>query len=139
MTPRTIMSTRLGDRLPELRRTPDIVQSFQYNAVFFNAHRIHFEQEYATQAEGYRALVAPGPLLGDWLGQCAEAWLQGGGRLVKLQYSNRSAAYVDEEIVIGGTVTAIDPDIREVTLELWAKNLGGELLVPGMARVRLIA
>jgi 3-methylfumaryl-CoA hydratase len=127
---------RPGDALPERTRATDIVQSFFYNAALWNAHRIHYELEYATRAEGYPGLVVPGPLLGDWLGQCAEDWAGEAGRLVKLSYSNRLAAIVGESLVVGGAVQEVDAAAREVVLELWAKNARGEVVAPGSARVR---
>lgn len=129
-------NVRAGDALPELRRRCDIVQSFFYNAALWNAHRIHYEREYATQAEGYAGLVVPGPLLGDWLAQCAEDWL-GEGRIVRFSYSNRLACFVDDEVFVGGVVKSVDAGAREADLELWVKNAAGEVITPGTARVRL--
>jgi 3-methylfumaryl-CoA hydratase len=125
-----------GDPLPERARGTDIVQSFFYNAALWNAHRIHYELGYATQAEGYAGLVVPGPLLGDWLGQCAEDWAGEAGRVVKLAYSNRLAAIVGETVVVGGAVKEVDVAAREALLELWVKNARGELITPGSALVR---
>jgi 3-methylfumaryl-CoA hydratase len=125
-----------GDALPERTRATDIVQSFFYNAALWNAHRIHYELEYATRAEGYAGLVVPGPLLGDWLGQCAEDWAGGAGRVARLGYSNRLAALVGETLSVGGAVKAVDAAAREVELELWVKNARGEVITPGTARVR---
>jgi 3-methylfumaryl-CoA hydratase len=36
---------------------------FRYSAATFNAHRIHYDRDYATRVEGYPALVVHGPLL----------------------------------------------------------------------------
>ena len=36
---------------------------FRYSALTFNGHRIHYDQPYATQVEGYPGLVVHGPLL----------------------------------------------------------------------------
>jgi hydroxyacyl-ACP dehydratase HTD2-like protein with hotdog domain len=127
---------RPGAALPERLRATDIVQSFFYNAALWNAHRIHYELDYATKAEGYAGLVVPGPLLGDWLGQCAEEWAGDAGRVVALSYSNRLATLVGESVVVGGTVKAVDLAAREAELELWVKNAGGEVVTPGSARVR---
>ena len=41
---------------------PDEVLLFRYSALTFNAHRIHYDLPYATQQEGYPALVVHGPL-----------------------------------------------------------------------------
>lgn len=35
---------------------------FRYSALTFNAHRIHYDEPYATQIEGYGGLVVHGPL-----------------------------------------------------------------------------
>ena len=56
-----------GDALPERDLMCDNVQSMMYNAALWNGHRIHFDEPYARQVEGYPGLVVPGPLLGDWL------------------------------------------------------------------------
>ncbi len=40
---------------------------FRYSALTFNAHRIHFDREYATLEEGYPGLVVHGPLLATLL------------------------------------------------------------------------
>ncbi|MDE1012502.1 MAG: MaoC family dehydratase N-terminal domain-containing protein [Paraburkholderia fungorum] len=41
---------------------PDPVLLFRYSAETFNGHRIHYDRPYATQQEGYPALVVHGPL-----------------------------------------------------------------------------
>jgi hydroxyacyl-ACP dehydratase HTD2-like protein with hotdog domain len=125
-----------GDALPEHTRAADIVQSFFYNAALWNAHRIHYELEYATRAEGYAGVVVPGPLLGDWLGQCAEDWAGETGRVARLGYSNRLPALVGETLSVGGAVRTVDAAASEVELELWVKNARGEVITPGTARVR---
>jgi 3-methylfumaryl-CoA hydratase len=42
--------------------TPDPTLLFRFSALTFNAHRIHYDQPYATTAEGYPGLVVHGPL-----------------------------------------------------------------------------
>jgi 3-methylfumaryl-CoA hydratase len=41
---------------------PDPVLLFRYSALTFNGHRIHYDQPYTTQEEGYPGLVVHGPL-----------------------------------------------------------------------------
>jgi 3-methylfumaryl-CoA hydratase len=137
MSARRIDGVSAGDALPVTERATDIVQSFFYNAALWNAHRIHYELDYATRVEGYAGLVVPGPLLGDWLGQCAEAFAGEGGRLLALSYANRLATLVGEAVAVGGVVRAVDRAAGEVELELWVKNARGEVVTPGSARVRL--
>lgn len=42
--------------------TPDPLLLFQYSAVTYNTHRIHYDAPYVTAAEGYPALLVHGPL-----------------------------------------------------------------------------
>ena len=42
--------------------TPRSVELFRFSAVTLNAHRIHYDQRYATRVEGYPDLVVHGPL-----------------------------------------------------------------------------
>ncbi len=42
--------------------TPGPVELFRFSAVTFNAHRIHYDLDYARNAEGYPGLVVHGPL-----------------------------------------------------------------------------
>ena len=48
----------------DFRRTvrPDPVLLFRYSALTFNGHRIHYDQPYVTQVEGYPGLIVHGPL-----------------------------------------------------------------------------
>lgn len=41
---------------------PDTRLLFRFSALTFNAHRIHYDRQYATRDEGYPALVVHGPL-----------------------------------------------------------------------------
>ena len=122
-----------GEALPERQFTPDNVQLFLYNAVLFNAHRIHFDAPYAKEVEGYPGLVIAGPMLGDWLNQCVEEWLGDDGRLVSIDYSNRQASYIGETLTTGGKVLAFDPTSGEIELELFVRNEAGDVITPGTA------
>ncbi len=49
------------------RLTPDPVLLFRYSALTFNAHRIHYDRDYARDVEGYAGLVMHGPLIATLL------------------------------------------------------------------------
>lgn len=131
-----ITTIKPGDSLPVREIRHDIVQSFLYNAALWNAHRIHFDTPYTREVEGYPELVTAGPLMGDWLTQCAIEWLADDGMLVSFEYSNRKAAYVGDVLTVSGSVVELDPDTGEVELELHVKNEAGEIITPGKAIVR---
>ena len=46
---------------------PGPVMLFRYSALTFNGHRIHYDQPFATQSEGYDGLVVHGPLIATLL------------------------------------------------------------------------
>ena len=131
------MNVTVGQQLPERLHKPTNVQLMLYNAALWNGHRIHFDEPYATEVEGYPGLVVAGPLIGDWLNQAVESWLGESGRLTRIEYSNRGASYIGDTIAVGGEVTAVDAN--RVTLSLYAKNQHGEMLAPGVATVELSA
>ncbi|MBI3991733.1 MAG: hypothetical protein HY342_00555 [Candidatus Lambdaproteobacteria bacterium] len=130
---------KVGDALPERRRTADTVTLFMFNAAIWNPHRIHYDHPYTTEVEHHPALLIDGPLIGDWLSQTVLEWLGEDGELTFFRYSNRKAAYVNDEVVTGGNVAAIDADKREVTLSLFVRDKDGDNITPGGARVRLRA
>ena len=131
-------SVLLGDKLPQREFKPDNVQLFLYNAILWNAHRIHFDETYTTEVEGYPGLVLAGPMIGDWLHQCVEDWLGEEGRLVSMEYSNRIAAYIGETLHCGGNVIALDSDSQEAQVEVFIKNEAGEIVAPGEATVLFV-
>jgi 3-methylfumaryl-CoA hydratase len=60
------------DGLPWRREiAPDPVLLFRYSALTFNAHRIHYDRDYASRIEGYPGLVVHGPLIAGCLAELA--------------------------------------------------------------------
>ena len=127
----------IGMALPERHHHCDVVQQMLYNASLWNGHRIHFDMPYATEVEGYQGLVVAGPLLGDWLHQIVDEWLDDAGTITGIEYSNRVAAFVGETVTAGGTVTQYDPDSGALTLQVFVKNDLDEVLAPGIITAQL--
>jgi len=127
----------IGMALPERHHHCDVVQQMLYNASLWNGHRIHFDMPYATEVEGYQGLVVAGPLLGDWLHQIVDEWLDDAGTITGIEYSNRVAAFVGETVTAGGTVTQYDPHSGALTLEVFVKNDRDEVLAPGIITAQL--
>ena len=75
-------------------------------------------------------------MLGDWLHQCVDEWLGDDGRIVSIDYSNRVATYVGEQLTSGGTVTEIRADAGEAVVEVFIKNAEGAIATPGSVVVR---
>ena len=125
-----------GDALPERDFECGNVQLMLYNAILWNGHRIHFDEPYAREVEGYPGLVLAGPLLGDWLHQCVEEWLGDDGRILSIDYSNRVATYVGEVLTSGGTVKSVRPDSGEAVVDVFIRNADGVVVAPGTVEVR---
>lgn len=124
-----------GHSLPERSHRPDRVQLMLYNAAIWNGHRIHFDEAYARDVEGYPGLVIAGPLLGDWLHQCLTEWLGEDGHIASIEYSNRVASYIGETLVAGGAILSVDNEQRSAEVEVYVKNEAGEVIAPGKAVV----
>lgn len=124
------------DELPERLFEPDTIQLFLYNAALWNAHKIHFDHPYATEEEGYPGLVVPGPLMGDWLAQSVLEWLGDDGILASISYTNRKYSCLGEVLRSEGKVLSVDPETREVEIEVNILNAAGEIVIPGQALAR---
>ena len=59
--PATTTPEPKGEWRSELATDPVLL--FRFSALTYNGHRIHYDQPYATQVEGYPDLVVHGPLL----------------------------------------------------------------------------
>lgn len=127
---------RVGEQLSGREYTPDNVQLMLYNAALWNGHRIHFDEPYAKNVEGYPGLVIAGPMLGDWLHQCVEEWLGEDGHIFSIDYSNRVATYIGDVLTAGGEITALRPETREVEIDVYIKNQSGDVVTPGKVVVR---
>jgi len=132
-----ISTLNTGDSLPERRFEPDTIQLFLYNAILWNAHKIHFDLPYAVDVEGYPGLVMAGPLMGDWLTQTAIEWAGEAGQLLSIEYSNRQASYIGDVLTSGGTIKSINANEGTVELAIFVKNQHGDILTPGVATVRI--
>jgi 3-methylfumaryl-CoA hydratase len=67
---------------------PDEVMLFRFSALTFNGHRIHYDQPYATQVEGYAGLVVHGPLIALALLDCLQRQVTG-ARLAAFEFTPR--------------------------------------------------
>jgi 3-methylfumaryl-CoA hydratase len=108
---------------------PDTTLLFRYSALTFNGHRIHYDQDYARDQEGYQGLVVHGPLTATLLQQLALE--KGGGRkLARFEFRGVSP-------LIAGRAFRIEGREAEAgTLALWARGPDGELAMSATATFR---
>jgi hydroxyacyl-ACP dehydratase HTD2-like protein with hotdog domain len=128
----------VGTELPALVKVPTTVQLFRYSAVTWNAHRIHYEKEYAIK-EGHPDVLVQAHLHGAFLLQMIGDWMGLRGRLVRFGWSNRGRAIPGDTLTCTGRV--IDKRVVDgqhlVDLEIVETNQRGEVCAPGQATVAL--
>lgn len=108
---------------------PDTTLLFRYSALTFNGHRIHYDQAYARDEEGYPDLVVHGPLTATLLQQFALE--QGGGRpLGRFEFRGVSPLFVGRAFRLEGR------NGTDGTLTLWARGPDGELAMSATAAFR---
>lgn len=80
---------------------PDSVLLFRFSALTFNAHRIHYDQDYARNVEGYPNVMVQGPLL--LLLALENFRSQSDGRILEYaEYKISGPVYLGEQITISG-------------------------------------
>ncbi len=128
----------VGAELPALTKVPTTVQLFRYSAVTWNAHRIHYERQYAER-EGHPDVLVQAHLHGAFLAQMVMDWAGPAARLLTFGWSNRARAVPGDTLTCTGRVTAkrAEGGRNLVDLELVEKNQRGEVCAPGKATVAL--
>lgn len=77
---------------------------FRYSAVTANAHRIHYDEQYTTQVEGFPGLVVHGPLLAMYMSELART--ESERPLRGFQFRLTRPVFVGEAIRAQGTPAA---------------------------------
>lgn len=97
--------------------TPDPVMLFRYSAVTFNGHRIHYDEPYVTQHEGYPGLVVHGPLIATLM--CRACVRAHPDRVVEsLSYRGLRPLIVSRTFQVSGCLDG------ERSANLWAEQNG---------------
>ncbi len=130
--------TNEGDELPPMTKNAGRGQLFLFSAATQNPHRIHYDREYAA-TEGHPDVLVHGPLQGAWLAQYVTDWAGPSGRVLNVSWQNRGRAFPEQDLSFGGRVTKVfeEGDRCIAELELWEEDPGGQVLMPGSAKVLL--
>ena len=108
---------------------PDTTLLFRYSALTFNGHRIHYDQPYARDEEGYPDLVVHGPLTATLLQQLALE--QGHGKqLAQFDFRGVSPLFVGRGVRLEGRHES------DGSLSLWARGPNEELAMSAKAVFR---
>ena len=109
---------------------PDSTLLFRYSAITFNAHRIHYDHNYATSEEGYPGLVVHGPLMATLLMNLAQA-SQPNSPLREFEFRGVAPAFVDQALVLSVKDNGSVNDDGTESLEV--RNHEGALIMTATA------
>ena len=123
-----------GDRIEELRVTPDKYLTLRYAGASGDFNPIHVDEEFA------RSVGLPGRILhGLWtMAQVARAQTEAGGdpvRLKRMSVQFRGMGLPEQEVVVTGTVTEIR-DGRAI-VDTVAEQAGNQIIRNAEAEVEL--
>ncbi|WP_420449275.1 FAS1-like dehydratase domain-containing protein [Candidatus Palauibacter sp.] len=90
--------------------TPNAAMLFRFSALTFNAHRIHYDRDYARGVELYPDLVVHGPLTALLLADLATR--RSGRPLRALTFRARRPMFVDRMITLEGTPSSASTTLR---------------------------
>jgi 3-methylfumaryl-CoA hydratase len=109
---------------------PDPVLLFQYSALTFNGHRIHYDLPFCTETEGYKGLVVHGPLMATMLLDLVRSELP---HAVVCEFEFRVLAPVFEtnKFSIHG-----QPNADGKTIKLWVRRDDGALAVQAQVTIK---
>ena len=92
---------------------PTTVTLFQFSALTYNGHRIHYDHPYVTQREGYPSLLVHGPLTALVLLDAAQRL--GPAPVCRFRYRALAPLYVDEPILLTERYEPSGADTRDRT------------------------
>ncbi len=122
-----------GDRGPAVVRwrnqvTADPLLLFRYSALTFNGHRIHYQESYATEEEGYPGLVVHGSLLATMMAALVRRHVPD-RPLTWLEFRAVRPVFDTHPFNVGGK-----PDPDGNSAEIWVTDHAGFLAMTGKAR-----
>ncbi|WNC92711.1 MaoC family dehydratase N-terminal domain-containing protein [Paraburkholderia sp. FT54] len=113
------------------RRTidADAVMLFRYSALTFNGHRIHYDQPYVTEVEGYPGLIVHGPLIATLLVDLVRRE-QPEATLQSFAFKAVRPTFAGQAFTVCGK-----PSADGKLIELWAKDHEGYLTMRATAAI----
>jgi hydroxyacyl-ACP dehydratase HTD2-like protein with hotdog domain len=124
--------------LPELEVVPDHMQIFQFSAITWNRHHVHYSKD-AALAEGLPDVVVQRALLGDFLARAVGDWAGEEADLRELSWKVRSSATPNVRLRCQGEVVAVDAcdGATFANCDLRIVRDDDELVASGAARLEL--
>lgn len=99
---------------------------FRYSAITFNSHRIHYDEPYVTEVEGYTGLVVHGPIQATLMLNII-ATLSGGAP-IKLDYRGLSP------LIAGAPFVVKAKQLPDGAIKAWTEGADGRVRMEGISR-----
>ena len=128
------MNLKVGDEIPELVKHPTTRQLVQYAGAQGDFYEIHYDQAYARSI-GLPGVILHGLLKAGFLGQLVTDWLGDRGTLKTFEVSYRGLDVPGKPYRCRGKITKVDG--RQVELEVWGEDEGGQRTTVGSATVEM--
>ena len=128
------MNLKVGDEIPELVKHPTTRQLVQYAGAQGDFYEIHYDQDYARSI-GLPGVILHGLLKAGFLGQLVTDWLGDRGTLKTFEVSYRGLDVPGRPYRCRGKITKVDG--RQVELEVWGEDEGGQRTTVGSATVEM--
>jgi acyl dehydratase len=130
----------VGDEIPGLERVVTRADVRAYADASGDQNPLHLSDE-AARAAGFPGVVAHGMFTMGHLATCLVAWAGDTSALARMRVQFRAPVFMDEIVVAGGRVTAVDAERRTATLDVWVTvERDGNIEWPirrGVAEIRL--
>ncbi len=130
----------VGDQIPHLSITVDRARLIEYAGVSGDRNPIHWD-EAAAHDVGLPDVIAHGMFTMGAAVEAVSVWAGHGGRIVLYQTKFTSPVPVPREggavIEVDGTVAKVDPEQRQVTVDLTVTSGGAKVLGRPLVIVRL--
>jgi len=128
------MTLRSGAPAGEVELCPDATRLLRFGAVTGNAHRIHYDPEFA-RTQRLEGAVVMAQLHGCLFFRVAAQWAGSPVLVRSVGWQNRAAAYVGVPLTVTATVCEMDDEHGEVTLSIEERTGDGTVCCRGHARV----
>ncbi|MEU9289998.1 acyl dehydratase [Streptomyces sp. NPDC048275] len=111
------MTVHTGQPVRPVEFTADAITLLRFGAVTRNAHRIHYDADFA-RSEGLSGPVVMAQLHGCLFHRAAAQFAGAGGQVREVGWQNRAPACAGDRLVVTGSVRAVDTVSGEITLDL---------------------
>ncbi len=127
----------IGADLGELEKSPDSRQVFMFSAVTWNRHVIHYNSR-SAQSEGLPDVVVQRALIGNYLAQFLDQWLQQKGDILRLEWKVVRSAIPGDTLKICGAVKQkyVEDNNQLVICDVSIVNQNSDTIAMGEATLK---